>query len=463
MSDGGKKSVLIAVAVNVCRLLLALTFIFSGFIKANDPLGMVYKLNEYAAAVGISEIPEMISLGMAVGLAFIEFMLGIYLFFGISRKPTSKITAFFMGIMTLLTIYIFVYDPVADCGCFGDAIVLSNGATLAKNVVLMGAAIVVAKWHDRQIRFLSANTEWIISILSILYILAFAVLCIVTLPVFDFRPYRVGADVRQGVELPDSLRPVYEIRLVYERGDERMEIGIDDDDPDSSWQYVETKRILVKEGGVTDMSDFSVVSSDDGEDVTYDLLADEGYSFLLVSHNLMTADQSRIDLVNEVYDYAIANGYGFYCLTASDTTAQNYWTDHTGAEYGYYYSNETMLKTMVRSNPGLVLMKDGKIVRKWSCYVLPDDEDLSTRLENSRIGRTEVVGVRKRVTDVLLFFIVPVLLLTAIDRIAMGWAFYRKMKRKTKELRLENIEKKLGLEELEKNINNKFNTKNKEK
>lgn len=443
------KAVALAITVNLCRMLLAVTFIFSGFVKANDPYGMVYKLEDYFVAWGIDGVPGLVTLALAVALALVEFSMGIYLFFGISRKPMLRIVALFMGVMTLLTLYIFVFEPVKDCGCFGDAIILTNAETLIKNLVLMAAAVAVCKWHDRQIRFLSPNTEWIISLYSLLYILGISGLSIVSLPVFDFLPYRVGADVRTGLELPDSLRPKYSVTLVYESGGETMELDLDDDDPDSTWRYVETKRTLVKEGGKSDMSDFYITEAWTGDDITEEVLENEDYSFLLVMPDLMTADQGRIDLVNGVYDFAAANGYPFYCLTASDTAAQNYWTDHTGAEYPYYNSDERMLKSLVRSTPGLVLMKDGRIMKKWSCYQIPDESELTAPLETCEAARTELVGIKRCVSYLLLSFIIPAVLLTLADRMATGWAFYRKVRRKTRELDLEHLERKLGIDKTE--------------
>ncbi|MBO7645840.1 MAG: DoxX family membrane protein, partial [Prevotella sp.] len=117
------------------RLLLALTFIFSGFVKAVDPMGTQYKLEDYATAVGLAGVfPEWVLLGCSIALAATEFVLGVLLLFAISRRVVTKVVLAFMTVMTLLTVWIYIYDPVEDCGCFGDAIVLTNGETLVKNM-----------------------------------------------------------------------------------------------------------------------------------------------------------------------------------------------------------------------------------------------------------------------------------------------------------------------------------------
>ena len=138
------KSRLLIVGVNVCRLLLAGTFIFSGFVKANDPLGTVYKLEDYMRAMAWFMLPDTFLLGCAVILACFEFLLGVCILSGMKRRTMSGVTLIFMVLMTLLTVYIAIANPVEDCGCFGDVLILSNGATLAKNVVLLGAAVLVS-------------------------------------------------------------------------------------------------------------------------------------------------------------------------------------------------------------------------------------------------------------------------------------------------------------------------------
>lgn len=446
------KNILLKTGVNLCRLLLAATLVFSGFVKANDPYGTAYKIADYLAAWNI-DIPGMIVLTGAVVLAFIEFIIGLYLLFGISRRPIARITVVLMGIMTVFTVYIAIFNPVADCGCFGDAIILTNTETLLKNIVLLAASVVVLRNYSMQTKFLSKNTEWLISIFSNVYVLLFAGYCVVSLPVIDFRPYHVGADIRKGIELPDNLRPQYDIKIVYERNGEKLELGIEDDDPDSTWTYVETKRTQTKPAGQPLIADFYITEESSGEDLTEEIVNDEGYNFLLIAPLLEKCNQGYIGDINNIYDYATENGYGFYCITASDTVAQKHWTEHTGGEYSYYRGDERTLKTIVRSSPGLVLLKDGKIIRKRSTFQLPGKDELNGKLEDIDFGKADILSIKRKITNILLLFVLPLLILTLLDRIAASWSFYRKIKRKSKELQLENIERKLGIEKSESEIN----------
>ena len=359
------------IAVNVCRLLLAATFIFSGFVKANDPLGTAYKLEDYLHAMVRFSLPDTFLLGCAVILAFVEFTLGIYLLFGMKKKITSILTVAFMAVMTILTIYIVVADPVSDCGCFGDVLILSNEATLAKNIVLLAAAIFVCRHHRRLDDLLPSSIKWLIALIALCAIIGYAIYCIICLPVFDFRPYKVGTNLREAVT---ATQQQFDVAIVYEKDGKTLELTAEDDDPDSTWTYVETRRIPIAE---TDLAtaDFYVTNTDD-EDITEDILLDEGFTFLLIIPDLTNADEGCVDKVNEIYEYAQDMGFSFYCLTASaDPQSQTYWSEHTGAEYGYCIAEERLLKTVVRGNPGLVLLKNGVIIKKWSNYNLPDTEE----------------------------------------------------------------------------------------
>ena len=370
--DSKVKSQLLTVAVNVCRLLLAATFIFSGFVKANDPLGTVYKLEDYVHAMAWFTLPDTFLLGCAVILALFEFTLGVYLLFGMKRKATSAITLAFMVVMTLLTVYIAIVNPVEDCGCFGDVLILSNGATLAKNIVLLGAAVLVSRYYRLQKDFLGSTAKWLIAFVSLCLIIVYAVYCIVCLPVLDFRPYKVGTNLREAVT---SNQQKFDVKIVYEKDGQTMELSAEDEDPDSTWTYVETRRTPIETQHLA-TADFYVADAD-GEDVTEEILLADGYTLLLIIPDLMNADEGCVDKVNEVYDYAQEKGWGFYCLTSSeDQRAQTYWNDHTGAEYLYYIAEERMLKTVVRGQPGLVLLQDGVIVKKWGNYNLPDYAEL---------------------------------------------------------------------------------------
>ena len=430
------------VLVNSCRLVLAVTFILSGFVKAVDPLGTQYKLNDYLEAMHLDAmVPDLATLAGSVLLAAMEFCLGVFLLFAIHRRLVSRLLVLVMGIMTALTVWIYIADPVSDCGCFGDAIVLTNGQTLLKNIILLAAAIVVALWPLDMMRFISKTNQWIVINYTAVFILIIEGYALYDLPQFDFRPYHVGANIMKGMEIPEGAeQPEFETTFIMEKNGERREFGLDNY-PDSTWTYIDTKTIQTKQGYVPPIHDFSMTSLD-GEDLTEEILTNQGYTFLLVSPHLEDADDSQLDLINQVYEYAEDNGYPFYCLTASGEQGINRWRDITGAEYPYCLTDETTLKTVIRSNPGMLLLKDGTIIRKWSHNRLPDEYALDKPLEQSELGQMPEDSVPKKIITILLWYVLPLLMLTIADRL---WAWSRRTKNNDKSNNVHNILKRKNM------------------
>ena len=376
--------------VNVCRIILAVVFILSGFVKAVDPLGTQYKIDDYLEAMHLGGLlPDMATLGASVLQSAVEFCLGVFLLFAIRRRLTSRLILLIMAVMTPLTLWLAIANPISDCGCFGDALVLTNWQTFWKNVVLLVCAVVVAVWPKEMFRFVSKSNQWIVINYSALFILAISAWSLYYLPTFDFRPYHVGTNLRQ------------------------------------NWQRT-------MDGEDLPYADFFIENMKDGEDITENLLYDSSYVFLMVSPYLEQADDSRLDLINELYEYANEHGYGFYCLTSSTHQNIERWREITGAEYPFCLTDGITLKTVIRSNPGLLLLKDGTIIRKWSHNDLPDIEEASSSkpLEQLEIGRMPDNNVPKRIITLLLWFVLPLTLLSLADRTWM-WTKWVRRKHKT--------------------------------
>ena len=421
--------------VNLCRLLLAVVFILSGFVKAIDPLGTQYKIDDYLEAMHLSGLmSSTLTLSLSVLQSAVEFCLGIFLLFAIRRRFTTISVLAIMALMTPLTLWLAIANPIADCGCFGDAIVLSNWQTFAKNVVLLGAAIVVARWPEEMFRIVSESLQWIAVNYSAVFILATSVWCLYDLPLFDFRPYHVGANIQEGMAMPEgAAQPEFETTFILEKDGRRQEFGIDNY-PDSTWTFVDSRTVMTKEGYVPPIHDFSITTPD-GDDITSQVLSDTSYVFLLVAPFLEHADDSRLDLINEVYEYAKQHGYAFYGLTSSSERAVSRWCDMTGADYEFCLTDGTTLKTIVRSNPGLVLLKHGTVVRKWSHNRLPElsEAEAQLPLEQLEIGRTSESSVSRTVSLILLWFVLPLMLLAIADRMWMWSRWVRRQKKKKEE------------------------------
>ena len=423
--------------VNVCRFVLAATFIFSGYVKAIDPLGTLYKLKDYAAAMSLNGLlPDWVLVGVAIALGALEFALGVFMLFAVRRHVVSRITLAFMTAMTVLTLWIFVADPVKDCGCFGDALKLTNGETLLKNIVLIACAALVAWRPTDMARFISRSNQWIVRYYTVAYIVTTSVYCLYTLPIFDFRPYHVGTNIKQGMEIPEGAeQPEFESTFLLRKNGETREFTLDNY-PDSTWEYVDTQTVQTKKGYEPPIHDFALTSCDTGEDITEQVLTKKGYTFLLVSPRLAVADDSNFGDIDQIYEYAEENGIDFYCVTASANDEIERWRDLTGAEYHFCNADETTLKTMIRSNPGLMLLKDGTIIGKWSHNTLPQTDDLTAPLQQLTIGKAQNDSTTKRLLIVLLTFFLPLSALTLADRL---WAWSKWIRNKQSNNRIFNL------------------------
>lgn len=440
------------ILINTCRLLLALTFIMSGFVKAVDPLGTQYKLADYAEAAGMARYAnDYFTLAAAVAMATLEFWLGVCLLFTIRRRRTVRLITLFMAIFTPLTLWLALADPIQDCGCFGDAVKLTNWQTFWKNVVLLCAAIILAGRPMSIRRVISRNSQWIVTNYTVVFIMVVAGWSLYDLPLFDFRPYHTGADIRHDMEIPEGApMPQFETTFIMEKDGVRKEFTLDNY-PDSTWTFVDSRTVQTEEGYVPPIHDFSIVRRTDNEDITDSVLGRKGYTFLLIAPHLELADDSRMDLINQVYEYAENYGYPFYCLTASPDRAVERWRIMTGAEYTFCTTDETTLKTMIRSNPGLMLLKDGVVIRKWSHNRLPEEYELTDRLERLETGKAPEDSVTGKVVKIIIWYVLPLLLLTLADR-TWAWSKWVRKKRrsnkiyqlfKTKDNEKENCSRKL--------------------
>lgn len=433
--------------VNVCRMVVARTFILSGFVKAVDPLGTQYKIHDYLAAAGMADIvPDVVTLGLSVLLAAVEFSMGVFLLFAIHRRTVSRLMLAFMVVMTPLTLWLALTDPVKDCGCFGDAVVLTNWETFAKNVVLLVCTFVIFRRPMMMVRFISKTNQWIILNYTVLFILVSSVYCLYYLPVLDFRPYHVGADIKKGMEIPDGAeQPQFETTFILEKNGTRKEFTVDNY-PDSTWTFVDSKTVQTAAGYVPEIHDFYMQTLDGEEDVTDKILDEEGYTFLLISPHIEQADDLNFGDIDVIYEYCMDHGYSFRCLTASNEDAIQRWRDITGAEYEFLHADETTLKTVIRSNPGLMLLKHGVVLWKWSHNDLPDLDENAPRLEDTVYGTVKQESFTETVTEIVLWFMLPLLLLTFADRMWAWTGWLRKKKNSNKRyqrLNKKNMRKKI--------------------
>ncbi len=381
----------------IVRLLLGIVFTFSGFVKAIDPLGSTYKFTDYFTdAFGIPQL-SVISLALAFFLSAIEFTVGIALIINVKPRLSSLASLLFMVVFTPLTLYIAIANPVTDCGCFGDALVITNWETFYKNVVLLLMAIFLF-FASRQDRTTYNNkVDWGIAILVFMASLGLQFFTLEHLPMMDFRPYKVGVHIPSQMIIPegekaDSFAIFYTIQ--HKTSGETKKV---DDNTyiekelwkDTLWKITKTsKPTLVKKGYRPPIYNFRAypvivdeTSSVSSEDMMDNILADKNYSFLIISYDLALADMKGFDKISDLMNYAYEHKIKADLLTSTSENLNKYKSE-IKFPVKFYNSDPITLKTVVRSNPGVLLIKEGKIIGKWNYNDIPSIGEFEKIVQN---------------------------------------------------------------------------------
>ncbi|MBF1567418.1 MAG: triose-phosphate isomerase [Prevotella salivae] len=276
-------------------------------------------------------------------------------------------------------------------------------------------------------RFVSKSNQWIVTNYTIVFILVSSGLSLYYLPIFDFRPYHIGVNIPRGMEIPKGAKlPQFKTTFIMEKNGQRKEFTLDNY-PDASWKFIDSKTVQTSEGYIPPIHDFSITDNKTGLDLTNSVLSHKGYTFLLIAPHLETADDSNFGDIDRLYEYAQSYDIPFYCLTASTTKAIKRWIDLTGAEYPFCITDEAVLKTIIRSNPGLLLLKDGTVINKWSHNNLPNEAKLSRPISQSSLGKMPKDSVPAKILEIVLWFILPLTLLTLADRL-WAWSKWVRLK-----------------------------------
>lgn len=411
-----KKEPFQAVITNLSRIVLALVLIVSGFLKAVDPMGFCYKLGEYLAAFGVDSISPGWLTFASIILCAAEFVTGVLLLMGVYRRLVVALTFIFFLFFTPLTLVLALWNPVRDCGCFGDAFHLSNWATFAKNVILLMLATLVAVKQRLFVGRISNDCRWMVALFAFSFVALLEGIALMHLPVIDFRPFAIGTNLREAVvDIPSEKRVLYK----FEKEGVVKEFD-DDSYPDSTWNYLGSREEVLKEGVPAKILDFSFIDDNTGDEYADIILADTGYVCLLVVECTETADESRVDKINDLYDLCCEHGAAFYAATASEGDDVLRWRKRTGAEYPILWADPIMLKTMVRANPGLLMIKDGTVVEKWNALDIPDIEKISSETALHSLKTEWFIGITRSWRFWILFFVAPLLFIVAVDGAVRG-------------------------------------------
>lgn len=360
----------------IARIIFGLVFLFSGFVKAVDPLGTAYKISDYLEAFSLTPL-DFLAFPSALILIATEFTIGFNILFNVHLKATTLIASIFMLIMTPVTLYLALANPISDCGCFGDAIVMTNWQTFYKNVVLCIILIIIAILKDNTRPWLSNWGAWIVTLLPILISFGISIYCYNLLPILDFRPYKKGNNIIEGMSIPeDAPLDKYETTFFYEKNGVEKAFTLDNyPAEDSTWTFVRQESKLIEQGYVPPIHDFSIVTEDG--DITDIILEDAGYTLLIISHKVEKASTKNIKCIKSTIANAKKAGANVIWLTSSYTDEIDNFRTKYGINDTFGATDDITLKTIVRSNPGLVLIKDANIIEKWHHNSLPTKDELN--------------------------------------------------------------------------------------
>lgn len=488
------------------RWIVGATFLFSGFVKVIDPLGYGYKIADYLEAMNLSAI-DSAALPLAIALAVLELVIGFSLFFNQLPKLGALGALLMMVFFTPLTLWLAVANPVSDCGCFGDALVITNWQTFFKNLVLLAMAILLF-WQRKKIKTAyHQGIQWTIMFIVGFISLGLSIYCLNTLPIIDFRPYHIGANIAEGMVVPeDAPKPVVESYFVYEKDGQQQNFTVDNL-PDSTWKFIDAKHEIIDPGYVPPIHDFTmskpfaseevaevdvysielVYKNEDGEQmyadvssvpdatwtfdryvcedcegeidvanirITYNdadgnpvvlgvdespeglefadaeylseetpndiapmVLANEGYSFLMISLRLDDMEKEHLAEFDSIAKFAADNNMGFYCMTSSNEEEITGFVEEYAPKYNFYNTDPITIKTIVRSNPGLLLIRKGTVLGKWHDGNLPKVENLKNDLTGNML--TAQHDQRDRLLYVV--WILAAFLAMAVIRIIYNW------------------------------------------
>ena len=351
------------VLVGISRIFVGILFIISGFVKLSDPKGFSYKLTEYfSEGVLGMEFLQPYTLYLAFFLVIFEIILGVFLILGYRRKFTLTSLLGMIVFFTFLTFYSAYFNKVTDCGCFGDALPLTPWQSFAKDVVLLLFILLLIKGREFLTPFFSSKINFTSSLLAFILSTSYGIYVLQYLPILDFRPYKLGTHIPTAMQIPqDAPKAVFDYHWKFiEDGKEKI-ITTNGSYPKTKGKFVSVDTQMVQKGYEPPIHDFSIEK--DGEDFTTDMLTHPKL-LVFVMCNLNTSDLKAFESMSNTLQKARSKGYTCIGLSASAPEDFTSLIKDYSIKLPIYFCDETALKTMIRSNPGVLKLNNGTISQK---------------------------------------------------------------------------------------------------
>jgi uncharacterized membrane protein YphA (DoxX/SURF4 family) len=394
----------------ICRFAFGLLFIFAGFIKGIDPIGTALKIKEYIGAFHLDSL-DFLSIPLSLILTWAEFLIGVAILKGLKMRLFSKIALAFIITFTLLTLWIAIANPVSDCGCFGEAIHLSNKATFIKNLILLGAALVIFFQRDKYHTIARPKVEWgYLGIYSIL-IIGLQIYSLMKIPQIDFGIYKPGTDLIARQQQYQERE--YETTFIYSKDGEEKTFTINDL-PDSTWTFVDAKSVLVS-GAAEDASvDFSFIDSH-GNPVGNEIVQQKGPVFFISIYNAKALGPRAVKKIMNLADTLYRHNLQLYIISANsvETTQALFepYEQEDGRTYSILYSDYKAVISLNRSSGGLTYVNSGIIIKKWARENYPIDNITDILKEDPEIITAQTRISEQLFAEVSLFVILCLIMI----------------------------------------------------
>lgn len=347
----------------IARVFVGVLFIFSGYVKLVDPLGFSYKLEEYFGP-GVLELEFLVpfALPIAVFVVIYELLLGVTLLIGYAPKFTRWSLLLMIIFFTFLTFYSAYFNKVTDCGCFGDAIPLDPWQSFYKDIILLVLILFIFFKHEYLKPLFSKSVGFIIFFIAFLVSGYLSYYGLNHLPIVDFRPYHEGADIPASMKVPeDAPKAVYNYHWKFKMNGEEKVITTQGSYPEVEGELITYDTELVDEGYIPPIHDFSLEKN--GEDYTDELMAEEKL-LMIAAYNLSKSKIEAWKSILPAIEKAEKAGYKVIILTSSGEKAQKGLKEELQRELDFYFADETAIKTIIRANPGLLILNEGVIKQK---------------------------------------------------------------------------------------------------
>lgn len=347
----------------ISRIIVGVLFIISGLIKLNDPVGFSFKLEEYFSP-GVLDLPFLMPLALSISIfvVIVEVLLGVLLLIGFKPKFTIWSLLLMIVFFTFLTFYSAYFNKVTDCGCFGDAIKLTPWESFIKDIVLLVLILVLFFGRKYVNPLFAAKTNWILGGIALLGCVWFAGHVLNHLPSVDFRPYKIGANIQEGMGVPEGApKAIYEYAWRFKVNGEDKIVVTNGDYPSVNGDFVDVETTEIQKGYEPPIHDFTIEK--DGVDVASKIL-EEDKLVMVIAYDLAKSNNDFFPKVAAITSKAINKGYMVVGMSASSQEWTNKARESYSLPFDFYFTDETTLKTIVRSNPAILVLSKGTILQK---------------------------------------------------------------------------------------------------